>query len=81
MAPATTLFGGAGDDLFSTAGTGPTDLIYGGEGNDTIYGGSDKETAYGDGGDDVIWGYAGNDGLFGGGGDDTIKMAVPVSII
>ncbi|MHA6299952.1 hypothetical protein [Devosia sp. CAU 1758] len=65
-----TLYGGAGDDLLNTWGTGG--FYYGEAGNDTLWG--DNGIDYLDGGndDDLIEGYGGNDTLVGGHGADEL---------
>jgi serralysin len=62
--------GGTGDDLVS--GNVASNLIRGGEGNDTLLGGSGNDRIYADVGADRLRGGPGNDSLYGGDGSDLI---------
>jgi len=64
---ATTVFGGAGNDLIEDQSSGP-----GGVSNDKFDGGSGNDILHGGAGNDVLVGGAGNDKLFGQAGNDTL---------
>tara|TARA_R110000796_G_scaffold96719_1_gene203225 strand:- start:682567 stop:690534 length:7968 start_codon:yes stop_codon:yes gene_type:complete len=82
-APATTAYGGAGNDVFNGYtingdrsalfyGDAGNDLINGSGANDKLYGGSGDDYIKGDRGDDIIYGEAGNDVIEGGDDHDFI---------
>jgi Ca2+-binding RTX toxin-like protein len=60
------------DEDIITGGSGSTDGLYGGPGNDTIYGGGANSTIEGGAGNDTIYADSGNDSIDGGPGDDKI---------
>ncbi|MBI2732967.1 MAG: hypothetical protein HYX44_06630 [Aquabacterium sp.] len=64
-----TLEGGGGTDLLD--GGEDDDTLSGGKGNDTLYGGSGQDLLKGDEGDDTLSGGTGADDLQGGAGNDT----------
>ena len=76
------VFGGGGDDVFSTSGTqgvvahgrAGADRITGGSGADVLSGGGGNDTISGGGGDDTLLAGAGADTLSGGGGSDTLYV-------
>ena len=67
-----TLLGGAGNDDLSTYTSTGSNLLDGGDGDDTITGGSGNDTLIGGAGNDSINADAGNDLLDGGDGADTL---------
>lgn len=69
------------DGAATPSGTGLSDTVVGGVGNDTLFGmsgndvvlgGAGQDTLYGNKGDDTIYGDGGNDTLSGGAGADTL---------
>ncbi len=60
--------GGAGDDALT--GDILSNVIWGGNGNDTIVGNAGDDFLYGEGGSDIIYGNSGNDYISGGPGVD-----------
>ena len=65
-------FGGAGDDVFTAAGSSAGVRQDGGAGNDTLTGGSNTDLLEGGAGNDTLSGGAGNDTLDGGSGADSL---------
>jgi Ca2+-binding RTX toxin-like protein len=82
-------FGGAGNDTFTTNGTGPAvlrgeagnDSLSGGAGNDNIEGGMGDDILDGGAGDDLLRGDAGVDTLQGGDGNDTLYADADDTVI
>ncbi len=76
------LFGGAGNDKFTSRGLGPVrvrmfgrggnDFLLGGPGRDVIVGGAGNDLIHGRGGDDILLGGVGNDVISGGDGNDIL---------
>ena len=73
----TVCYGGLGGDdniVGTTTGfTDPTNVIHGGDGNDSITGGTGDDKLFGGPGDDHVIGHQGNDFLNGEDGDDTLE--------
>jgi len=77
------VFGGTGDDAFTSQGNagvyvgmygkGGDDTLNGDAGPNTLIGGPGNDRLYGRGGNDLINGGAGNDFIFGGLGDDILN--------
>ena len=65
-------FGGAGDDVFTAAGSSVGVRQDGGGGDDTLTGGDNTDLLEGGAGDDTLSGGAGNDTLDGGTGTDSL---------
>ena len=63
------LSGGVGNDMLSTAGSGPA-VLHGGDGRDTLLGSDGDDLLVGGAGDDHLEGGSGNDTLDGGVGQD-----------
>ena len=71
MSYATTLNGGAGDDVIT--GGGGVDLIDAGDGNDKVYGNGGNDVVNAGVGRDSVWGGIGNDNLTGAAGNDKLN--------
>lgn len=63
--------GGPGDDEIYSDGT--TDLIRGGDGNDSLGASAGEDQVFGEGGDDIVVGGSGADRVSGGSGKDRIE--------
>jgi hypothetical protein len=69
------VYGGAGDDTISVAGSISTPaILFGGDGNDTITAGNGPTVEVGGAGNDTLTGGSANDILIGGTGTDTIAV-------
>lgn len=69
------MYGYAGDDLLQ-GGSFATNLLWGGDGNDTIRGGFNLDRLYGEAGNDTLEGAFGSDSrLYGGAGNDILKAS------
>nr|WP_287018868.1 DUF4347 domain-containing protein [Halomonas sp.] len=75
---ATTLSGGAGNNVVSADDAAQTIVL--GAGDDELHGGGGRDLVGSQGGDDLIYGDAGDDRLFGGEGDDTLDGGSGVDI-
>ncbi|MEO1780461.1 MAG: calcium-binding protein, partial [Pseudomonadota bacterium] len=70
-----TLDGGTGNDSISGSGrtNGATEILIGGDGNDTLRGSSGDDLLQGGADNDSLFGGSQNDTLEGGAGDDTLE--------
>jgi hypothetical protein len=69
------VYGGAGDDVITVAGSVTTPaILFGGDGNNTITAGNGPTVEVGGAGNDTLTGGNKNDILIGGGGTDTLNV-------
>jgi sugar lactone lactonase YvrE len=71
------LFGGAGNNIISTAGSSAVNVLVGGSGNDLLIGGSGRDILIGGGGADTLRAGAGGDVVIGG---QTAYDSAPIAL-